>query len=265
MKRETSPRVLLVHWNEKEAEARAKVLRAAGYEVVGGAIAPGILKELRKDPPAAFVIDLSRIPSHGRDVGMALRGAKATRHVPLVFVEGEPEKIAKVRAQLPDAVFTSWKSIRGALRKAIAKPLAAPVVPANNLAGYSGTPLPKKLGIKPATTVALLGAPGDFERTLGPLPEAATLTRVAARKVDLSIWFVRSLRELERGLPKMVERASSGPVWIAWTKKAADPSSEVGETDVRERGLDAGLVDYKICAIDGTWSGLLFAKRKPKR
>ena len=131
-------------------------------------------------------------------------------------------------------------------------------------AGYSGTPLPKKLGIKPAATVALLGAPGDFERTLGSLPEAATLTRVAARKSELSIWFVRSLRELERGMPKAAARAASGPLWIAWTKKAADPTSEVGEGDVRASGLAAGLVDYKICAIDATWSGLLFARRKTR-
>jgi hypothetical protein len=135
-----------------------------------------------------------------------------------------------------------------------------------SVAGYSGTPLPKKLGIKPASTVALLGAPGDFESTLGPLPEAATLTRVAARKATLSIWFVRSLRELERGLPKMAARASTGPLWIAWTKKTANPSSEVGENDVRNAGLAVGLVDYKVCAIDATWSGLLFAVRKtPKR
>lgn len=255
-------RIRLVHWNAKEAEERAKVLRAAGYDVEAGPIDGQALK---RNPPTAFVIDLSRIPSHGRDVGMALRSAKATRYVPLVFVEGEPEKVAKVRDQLPDAVFTDWKRVRGALRKAIAKPLAAPVVPANNLAGYSGTPLPRKLGIKLGATVALLGAPGDFETTLGPLPEAATLTRVAARKADLTVWFVRSIHELERGLPRMVERASSGPVWIAWTKKAADPTSEVGEGDVRSRGLDAGLVDYKICAIDATWSGLLFARRKPRR
>jgi CheY-like chemotaxis protein len=258
-------RLVLIHWNAAEGEARAQVLRAAGYEVEVAPVDGASLKEIKNDPPAAIVIDLSRLPTQGRDVGMAFRGFKATRHVPLVFAEGEAEKVAKVRAQLPDAVFTDWKRIRGALRKAIAKPPKAPVVPANNLAGYSGTPLPKKLGIKPGTTVALLGAPGDFERTLGPLPEAATLTRVAARKADLSIWFVRSLRELETGVPKMFERASSGPVWIAWTKKAADPSSEVGEADVRARGLGAGLVDYKICAIDGTWSGLLFARRKTKR
>src|SRR5262245_61329228 len=264
MKRKAT-RVRLIHWNAKEAEDRAEILRAAGYEVDAGPFDAAARKAIRTDPFAAFVIDLSRIPTQGRDVGMALRVSKATRHVPLVFTEGEIGTLAKVRAQLPDAVFTDWKHVRAALRQAIAEPLAAPVVPANNLAGYSGTPLPKKLGIKPATTVALLGAPGDFERTLGPLPEAATLTRVAARKVDLSIWFVRSLRELENGMPKMVERASTGPVWIAWTKKTADASSEVGERDVRERGLDAGLVDYKICAIDATWSGLLFALRKKKR
>jgi CheY-like chemotaxis protein len=258
-------RILLVHWNRAEAEERAAILRTAGYDVDAGPIEGIALRAQRSDPPTAFVIDLSRIPSHGRDVGMALRGAKATRSVPLVFVDGEPDKVAKVREQLPDAVFTDWRRIRGALSKAIARPLESPVVPASSLAGYSGTPLPKKLGIKPAATVVLLGAPDDFERTLGPLPEGAKLTGASTALGDLTIWFVRSLKELSRGLPRAVGRAEHGPVWIAWPKKAAAPSTDVTEREVREKGLAAGLVDYKVCAIDATWSGLLFALRREKR
>jgi len=96
-------RVLLVHWNPEEARERASRLRASGHrvEVYAGRGGEG-LRELRDRPPDAVVIDLSRLPSHGRAVAVFLRQQKGTRHVPLVFVEGEPEKVARARSLLPD-------------------------------------------------------------------------------------------------------------------------------------------------------------------
>jgi hypothetical protein len=260
-------RVCLIHWKAEEAEEKIAKLRAAGYEVDYGETNQAALRVWRDNPPAAFIIDLSRLPLQGRDVGMALRGYKNTRHTPLVFVEGEPEKIERIKVNLPDAVYTSWSRIRGSLKAAITKPLAKPVVPASNLAGYSGTPLPKKLGVKPNSNVLLLGAPKDFEKTLGELPEGVKLKKRADRACDLIIWFVRMRAELFDRIKEMAELTGDGGasgLWIAWPKRASGVASDMTETVVRETGLTSGLVDYKVCAIDATWSGLKFAKRKAK-
>lgn len=108
---------------------------------------PPALRALRDDPPDAVVIDLGRLPSQGRDFGVALRTAKATRHVPLVFVGGDVDRVARVRAVLPDAVFASWDEIGAALERAIAAPPADPVTPKSVFAAYEGVPLARKLGM----------------------------------------------------------------------------------------------------------------------
>lgn len=107
-----------------------------------------------------------RLPSHGRDVALGIRKFKSTRYVPLVFVEGDPEKVKHIKELLPDAVYTTWSQIQGALKRAIAHPTKDPVVPRTALDGYSGTPLPKKLGIKAHSVVCLIDAPKSFENPL---------------------------------------------------------------------------------------------------
>ncbi len=128
-----------------------------------------------------------------------------------------------------------------------------------NPAGYSGTPLPKKLGIREGSVVALVGAPAGFEEALKPLPAGAKLRRGAVT-CDLLLWFVRSRLELQKNVSRMGALAPA--LWIVWPKKASGVAADVSGTEVREAGLAAGLVDYKICALDSTWSGLKFAKRK---
>lgn len=259
----TRYRVRLIHWNAGEARERAEILRAAGHLINADPLTePGSLREIGARPPDAIVIDLSRLPSHGRDVALGFRAYKATRHVPIVFVDGEAEKVAKVRTLLPDAVYTTWGRIRGALKSAIAHPPPAPVVPSSNLAGYSGTPLPKKLGIKPGSIVALVGAPVDFEGTLGTLPEGATLRRPGRGPRDLTIWFTASRRNLDGNIARLAAAIGQTPLWIVWPKQASAVKSDLTQQQVREVGLAAGLVDYKVCAVDATWSGLLFRRRR---
>jgi hypothetical protein len=127
-------------------------------------------------------------------------------------------------------------------------------------AGYSGTPLPKKLGVKPLSRLALFGAPGGFVRTLGTLPDGARLVRRGA--ADLAVWFVRTRADLKRGIARQARTIPAGGLWIAWRKQSSGEAGDVGEADIRAAGLAAGLVDYKICAVDGTWSGLKFATRR---
>ena len=108
-----------------------------------------------------------------------------------------------------------------------------------------------------------MNAPDDFEATLGPLPDGATLDRLGPEESDLVIWFTMSVKDLGDGVGAMARvlqpRAS---LWIAWPKKASGVVTDVTQSDVRALGLATGLVDYKICAIDKTWSGLLFTHRK---
>lgn len=257
-------RVRLIHWKAEEAAARIGTLRAAGYEVEYEMLDGDSYRALRNNPPAAFVIDLSRLPSQGRDLGVGLRGFKATRAVPIVFVEGEPEKVERIKQTLPDATYTTWSRIRGALKAAIANPPANPIKPESNLAGYSGTLLPKKLGIKANATVALVNAPRDFETTLGELPEGVKFIKQARGNPELIVWFIRLRAELEDRINEMRELTGNGGLWIAWPKRASGMATDLTQNIVRETGLAAGLVDYKVCAVDATWSGLKFARRKAK-
>jgi CheY-like chemotaxis protein len=261
-------RIVLVHWKEKEARQRAAQLRQTGHRVATHTDqqAGGVgLRDYRRKPPDAFVIDLSRLPSHGTAVATFLRQQKATRPLPLVFVDGAPEKVARVRKLFPDAVYTDWGRFRSALRRALKNPPKQPVVP-GTMAGYSGTPLPKKLGIKPGTVVALVGAPKGFGKTLGTLPEGARLQNGPGGRPDLILLFCRSQAEMKKQFPVAARTlADPGKVWIAWPKKASGVATDLDGNQVRRYGLSQHFVDYKICAIDETWSGLLFARRRSKK
>lgn len=259
-------RVLLVHWNADEAEGRAERLRRAGYKVDCHAEESGDgIRKARNNPPDAFVIDLGRLPSHGRAVAVWLRQQKTTRHVPIVFIEGDPEKTRVTRKLIPDAAYTDWRRLRGSLRRALEKPPANPVVP-GTMDGYAGTPLLKKLGVKSGATLALLGAPAGFDRVLGKLPDGVRLQRSARGSADVILLFAKSQKDLHRRLtPASRALASGGRLWIVWPKKSSAVATDLGAGDVRAIGLDCGLVDYKIAAIDETYSGLCFTQRRAKR
>jgi len=255
-------RIRLVHWNAVEARERAERLRSAGYAVEHEMLDAAGLRRLRDDPPDAVIIDLSRIPSQGRDVGLGIRIRKATRHVPLVFVGGAPEKVARVQGLLPDATYTTWAEIHASLQHAISHPPADPVVPDSTMAGYAGAPLPKKLGIKANAVVGLVNAPEHFEGTLGDLPDGVVVRRNPKERSDVVLWFVESRKDLEAGIQSMVTAAKNGGLWIIWPKKSSGFVSDLSQSVVRELGLAAGLVDFKVCAVDRTWSGLRFTQRK---
>ena len=129
-------------------------------------------------------------------------------------------------------------------------------------AGYSGTPLPKKLEIKEGTRVATVGAPDDFTKILGKLPAGAKLQRGLTQPRDLTIWFITSRKQLEGDLRRVAPAKGEGSLWIAWPKKASGMKSDVTEDVLREVILPHGMVDRKVCAIDATWSGLLFSWRR---
>lgn len=209
--------IRLIHWNAAEGDERAAELRRAGYEVdYQAAFGPLDLRAMRERPPEAFVIDLARTPSQGRDVALALRQQKATRAAPLVFVQGDPEKTARVRQLLPDAFYT---------------------------------PRP--------------GVGRTLERPLRQLPEGVRIARTGRGRPQLILLFTKSRADLERRFPAAARAlAGGGGLWIVWPKNASGVVTDLSEHAVRGFGLAAGFVDYKVCAVDQTWSGLLFARRR---
>jgi hypothetical protein len=124
--------------------------------------------------------------------------------------------------------------------------------------GYSGAPLPRKLGIKPGHRVLLLGAPDGFEAgTLGALPEGVRVARRAGGAADVIVSFHTRRADLARRLPTLRARmAPAAGLWIAWPKRSSGVETDLTEDVVRELALANALVDNKVCAIDATWSGL---------
>ncbi len=255
-------KVRLIHWNKAEAEKKAALIRKNEYDVIFEQLDRTGLNHLKKNPPDVVIIDLDRMPSQGRDLAITIRKFKTTRYVPIIFMQGDPKKIVSIQKILPDAHYSTWKVIKSALKQAILHPPQRPVVPNSVFEGYKGTPLPKKLGIKKESVVILTGAPKGIETTLEPLPPGVTLRRRAQGKCDLILWFVKSIKEMEQKLKKMGDLAGKDGLWIIWPKKTSSIASDLNQTIVREKGFAAGLVDYKVCAIDNIWSGLKFTKRK---
>ncbi len=133
-------------------------------------------------------------------------------------------------------------------------------------AGYSGTPLARKLGIASGSRVALVGAPDGFAATLEPLPDGVEFLTVRARNLDVIVFFVSRAAELRRRfLPLAVRLQPAGGFWIGWPKKASGVPTDVDFTVVQSTGLEAGLVDNKVAALDETWSGLRFVVRREDR
>ena len=133
-------------------------------------------------------------------------------------------------------------------------------------AGYSGTPLAKKLGIKEGSSVALLKVPDDFESTLEGLPDAVTIRTAARGTNDVVVSFHTKRSDLEKRLPALLDAMDvDGGLWVAWPKKASGVPTDITEDTVREVALPLGLVDNKVCAIDDTWSGLRVVWRKELR
>ena len=133
-------------------------------------------------------------------------------------------------------------------------------------AGYSGTPLAKKLGIRAGDTVALVGAPEGFEAELEGLPDDVQLKRRAGGKPNVVMLFTTKASDLERRFELLAKSIwPDGSLWIAWPKKSSGVSTDLDENRLRDIGLPLGVVDNKVCAVNKVWSGLRFVWRKEHR
>lgn len=208
-------------------------------------------------PPDVIVIDLIRMPSYGRVMGALIRERKSTRMIPLVFVEGDPEKARRVRELLPDAVFTDLPRIGPAVERAIRRAPQEPMMPAP-----PPTSLADKLRIREGAVIALLDAPAGFEARLDPLPPGTKLQKEIG-DADVVLAFVKSPAGLGRGLPSLVREVRKGrTLWLVWPKKSGGGAGGLSMTGIREQCREVGLIDYKVCAVDEVWSGMAVARRK---
>ena len=134
------------------------------------------------------------------------------------------------------------------------------------MAGYSGTPLVKKLGIAEGTAVVVMNPPPNYATLLGALPDGAAVVRSGRGEPAFVHLFVRSAAELLAALTRLRKQIrSDGVIWVSWPKKSSKVPTDVTEDVIREIALPMGLVDIKVCAVDETWSGLKLMIRKSER
>lgn len=219
-------RVRVIHWKPAEAEPLLEAVRAAGAtpEYDGGGNTPELDRAIRINPPDVVVIDLSRLPSHGRMMATWLRRTKALRDIPLLFANGAEDKIAKLRETIPDAVCTTTRDLKQAL--AHARPSTTPPRPV--MADYQARTAVQKLGLDTGGTIAVIDPPRGYLQALGTLPDNA-------------------------------EIIGKSKLWILWRKGS---TNGISQNTIREACKEANLVDYKICSVNKAWSGMLFTRAK---
>lgn len=259
-----SPLVRLVCWNEDLARERIQSLAECGFAIDGSRLNPsGLIRQFKELAPAVVLIDLDRLPSHGREVAVALRQSASTRHIPIVFAGGALEKLSRIRKELPDAVFVEWKDAVRALQKAAAHPPVNPAKPVSHMQRYTGSGLVTKLGLKPGQKVAVIAAPEGFEELVGDWPEGIDIQPKFSARTELAIWFVRSAREMAAVADQLGVHLRQGvSAWLCYPKQSGRYKVDFNGMDVRSACLDAGLVDYKICSVDADWSGMKFTRKK---
>ncbi len=257
----------LVCWNEADAEHHAAELRRAAYRVVAEPLANpgGAVRYFREADPDAVIIDLDRLPSHGRELGMSLRASKSTCHLPLIFAGGLATKVDPIRAAIPGATFVPWDDAPAAIKRAMAQP-PAPRLRSRELQKIADSgALGRKLDVKPHAHFAILAPSSDgswLSELLTPIPDGV----VEQHRVNASTTLVLFIVDTRRGLAQAFTQARTSlprnaSLWIVHPKQTSPLAADFNQDDVREAGLSYGFVDYKVCAVDKDWSALKFARR----
>ena len=227
----------LICWNETDASARATSLERAGYRVIADPPenSGGMVRYFRELAPDAVVIDLDRLPSHGRELGLSLRASKSTSHLRLIFAGGLPAKIELVRAAIPDAIFTPWNNgVPTAIERAIAQP-DPPRLPSREPSRKTGPgSLERKLDIKPQVHFVIVSATRSdsawLDELLTSVPEGAIRQRRTDATTTLALFPVATRRDLMRAF-EQARLASAQGLVLDRASQADQPAS---------RGLQPG-------------------------
>jgi hypothetical protein len=250
-------RVVVIHRHPAAARERAQRISAQGFAAEPYmALGSRGFRTIRGNPPDAIVIDLSELPSYGRYVGAMLREQKSTRMIPLVFLEGDPEKTPLVREMLPDVECVPWGRLAAAIERAVRKAPADPLPPV-----ASSRSLCQKLRIVAGCSVALIGAPAAVKEMLRPIPKGVKFqSRIGEAAVVMV--FVKSAAALGRELPSLAaQMRSKRTLWVCWPKRASKIPCDLTPDLIRSMSSPYGLVDNKVCSIDKTWSGFALSRR----
>lgn len=250
--------VRLLHWNASEAVAIQDLLLKAGFQVDYDQTFDSVsMRKLRENPPAVFVIDLSRLPSYGREIAIARRQSPKTRQVPIVFLEGAPEKVKLIHDVLHDATYCTHIELINTLKNI--QPAQTFVKPVTMMDRYGSRTTAQKLGIIEGSTVALINPPRNITAVLDEFPGGIELVE---QDGAVTLCFVNSADSLRADMSHVRGWATKTKLWILWRKKSAPGHDGVTDRLVRETGVDLRLVDYKICSVDKTWSAMLFARKR---
>ncbi len=261
--------VRLICWKAADAATRAAELQHAGYRVVAAPpeASGGMIRAFRELSPDAVVIDLDRLPSHGRELGLGLRASKSTCHIPVIFAGGAPLKVEAIRTALPDAIYTAWgdgtaEAIERAMRLPAPPRLTSRELPKHTTPGS----LERKLDIKPQTRFVIVHATRSEAPWLGELLTSIPAGAVRQPRIDPTTMLVLYPVKTRHELMHAVQQARAAlplkaSFWIVHPKQTSTLAADFNQDDVREAGLTHGFVDYKVCAVDKDWSALKFARR----
>jgi hypothetical protein len=184
------------------------------------------------------------------------RSQDQIRHIPIIFVDGDPNRIEHLRAALPDAIYTSRIKLLAALKRA--KLVANPAAPA-----YRNRTAAQKLGIEEHMRVAVIDAPRGYAQAIGPLPTGAEFEEEPMEALPVTLWFVRDAESFRAAIPGIRERAAARlRVWVAYPKRQSRTTPEITARFILESSRAAGLATRKSCSLGETWNSLLFALRK---
>lgn len=249
------PRVVVIHRELEEAALLAGRLRDRGVEAAPcRSLGTKCFRQIRAEAPDAILIDLNRAPSYGRALAVLIRENKTINTIPLVFLCGDPAKTAIVRRALPDAAFVLWSDIVPALEKAAAtgpRPFQAPRHPNRSVA--------QKLGITPDSVVALCNPPDGFALDL---PQGARIVGKPAGAGVLLFWAFHEAA-LDRDLPRLATHLEKGRrLWLLWPKRTSGVETSLTMPRVRAIASGHGLIDYKVCAVDDTWSAMAVGRKR---
>lgn len=245
----------MIHREPTEAAQIAGRLRDRGIDATAyQSLGPRGFRQIRAEQPELILIDLMRLPSYGKTMGVLLRENQALRHIPLVFLAGDPKKTAEVKRMLPDAAFASWNDLSSAIALAAERPVSMPRAPRQPARSVA-----QKLGIEANSTLALWNAPKGLSL---PLPKDVRLAGTG-KEADVILVWVSNEAALDRTLPLLAKLMSKGRrVWLLWPKRTSGVETTLTMPRVRELATGYNLIDYKVCAVDTTWSAMAIGPRR---